>query len=98
MSDVKELKDEKLEKVSGGETPISEVDNSIIGKWYKKDDSSADLETYFRPIEIQNNQSINGEKCNYCPSKDSYAGSYYTISISEFCSSFTLTEKPFFIK
>ena len=90
-----ELKDEELEKVSGGS--VSEVDNSIIGKWYKKDDSP-DLEIYFYPIEILNNQYIYGEKYSYVPSRNSYAGSYANISISEFSSLFNLSGKPGWIK
>ena len=89
-----ELNDEELEKVTGGTVS---VDDSIINKWYKKEDSTTDLETYFRPQEIRNNNTVYGLKSTYSSSKRSSASSYASISVYDFSSFFILSEKPFWL-
>ena len=91
---LKELTEDELSIVTGGTVS---VDDSIINKWYKKESSTTDLETYFRPQEIRNNNTVYGLKSTYSPSKRSSASSYASISVSDFSSFFILSEKPFWL-
>ena len=86
-----EFNDDELEQVSGG--TVSEINNSIINKWYKKSESS-DKDVYFCPVEIHNNEYINGMKFIYTISSGSYIGSYANMDITEFSVYFTLSERP----